>query len=66
DVWSRERGHKQAALIMERLHTLLHDTQPSMEDGVVVSLRYSGSQIALEEDGATYHGVFRLKALLHE
>ncbi len=32
-VWSREGGHKQAALVMERLHGLLHEASPVLEAG---------------------------------
>ncbi len=64
EVWSREGGHKQAAKIMERVHTLLHDASLSVEGQTLVLLRFSGSTIGLESDGCTYRGVVRLRALL--
>lgn len=64
EIWSREGGHKQAARIMERVHTLLHDANPAVEGQTLVMLRFGGSSIELEEDGCTYRGVVRLKALV--
>lgn len=64
EVWSREGGHKQAAKIAERVHALLHDANPAVEGQVVVSLRFQGSKISLEDDGCTYCGVIRLSALV--
>ena len=64
EVWSREGGHKQAGLIMERLHALLHDANPAVEGQTLVSLRFSGSIITLQDDGATYRGIVRLRALV--
>jgi len=64
-VWSREGGKKQAVQIMERLYTLLHDAQPSVEGQQLVMLRCVGSSVSLEDDGCTYRGEMRLRALVH-
>ena len=66
EIWSREGGHKQAAVIMERLHGLLHDANLSVEGQTLVDLRFVGSAIVLEDDGSTYRGMVRLRALLHQ
>lgn len=66
EIWSREGGHKQAAVIMERLHSLLHDVNLSVEGQTLVDLRFVGSNITLEDDGSTYRGLVRLRALLHQ
>ena len=63
-VWSREGGHKQVALIMGRLHVLLHDANPTLDSGTVISLRYTSSNIVLGDDGCTYCGTMRLRALV--
>jgi len=64
EVWSREGGHKQSAVIMERIHTLLHDVNPAVDGQVLVSLRFISSSIALEDDGCTYRGILTFRAML--
>ena len=63
-AWSREGGRKQAAQIMERLHTLLYQASLSVTGQTLVSMRFSGSNILLENDGWTYHGTMQFNALL--
>lgn len=63
-VWSREGGRKQVEIIMERIHTLLHDPVMTVDGQTLISMRFSSSAINLESDGWTYHGVMRFKALL--
>jgi hypothetical protein len=63
-VWSREGGRKQASLIMERIHTLLHDAGLSVEGQTLISLRFSASSLNLENDGWTYHGILRFRAFM--
>lgn len=63
-VWSREGGHKQAVKIMERLYVLLHDSSPVLEAGALISIRYVSSNVGLEDDGSTYCGKMRFRALV--
>ena len=63
-IWSREGGRKEAATIMERLHTLLHQTNLSVSGQTLVMIRFTASAIALEDDGWTYHGRMDFHALL--
>ena len=63
-VCSREGGRKQAATIMERIHTLLHNASPAVDGQALISLRFVGSSIELESDGWTYRGMVQLRALL--
>jgi len=63
-VYSREAGRKEAADIMERITTLLHNTTPEMERHEVLSLQFHQSRIDLLDDGATYRGTIIFKALL--
>lgn len=65
-IWSRESGRKQAAAIMERIVTLLHNASPSVSGQSLVSLRFVSSAIALLDDGATYRGTLIFRALLTE
>jgi hypothetical protein len=63
-IWSREGGRKQAALIRERVYTLLHQADLSVEGQTLVLLRFVSSAIALLDDGYTYHGAMGFQALL--
>lgn len=63
-VWSREGGRKEAATIMERIHTLLHESSLSVEGQTLISMRFISSTIELEKDGWTYQGSMQLHALL--
>ena len=63
-IWSREGGRKEAARIMERIHALLHQQNPAVEDNSVLLLRFVSSAIVLENDGWTYHGQMHFHALL--
>lgn len=63
-IWSREGGRKQSATIMERLHTLLHQASLSITGQMLVMMRFSASDIVLENDGWTYHGIMKFHALL--
>lgn len=63
-VWSREGGRKETALIMERLHTLLHQSNLTITGQSLVLMQFLSSSLSLENDGWTYHGILRLRALL--
>ena len=63
-VFSREGGRKQAASAMERIHAVLHHAALSVTGQTLVSLRCEGSEIRLEDDGATYQGILRFRAAL--
>jgi hypothetical protein len=63
-IWSREGGHKQAASIMERLYAVLQDAVLAVEGQDLISMRFMGSNITLEDDGSTYRGAMKLRAVL--
>lgn len=63
-VYSRTRGRKECMDILSRILELLHENEPEVDGHRVVSLRYTGSEVALERDGLTYHGKMRLSALM--
>ncbi len=62
-AWSREGGRKEAAIIMERIHTLLHHANLTLEGHMLVLLKFMSSRLMLEDDGWTYHGTIRFAAL---
>ena len=63
-VWSQNGGRKEAAAIMTRIHTLLHQANLSVSGQTLVLLRFVSSDIVLEDDGYTYCGSMRFRALL--
>lgn len=63
-LFSREGGRKQAAEMLQRIHSLLHRQPLSVDDQALVMLRCESSEIRLENDGATYQGILRFRAIL--
>jgi len=63
-VWSREGGLKQAEVIMDRIHTVLHDASLAVDGQFHVLTRFISSGVDLESDGWTYQGTMRFKSLL--
>jgi len=63
-IWSREGGRAQAANIMTRIHTLLHQVPLSVTGQTLVSIRFVSSNIKLLNDGWTYQGFISFRALL--
>jgi hypothetical protein len=63
-IWSREGGRAEAATIMQRIHTLLHQAPLTVTGQTLVSIRFIGSDITLGGDGWTYQGAMTFRALL--
>ena len=63
-IWSRQGGRAEAASIMVRIHTLLHQASLTVTGQALVSIRFTGSSITLENDGWTYQGVMKFQAFL--
>jgi hypothetical protein len=61
-VWSRQGGRKEIAIIMESLHTVLHQAPLVITGQTLVMMRYALSEITLEDDGVTYMGVMKFYA----
>lgn len=66
NVWSREGGRKESADIMGRIYTLLHDQPLTVEGQTLISIRFVSSDILLEKDGWSYHGILQFTALLQD
>ena len=62
-VFSRAAGRKEAAAIMDRIHTLLHQASLSVTGHTLILLRFAESSITLEADGMTYRGTLRFNAI---
>ena len=63
-IWSREGGKKEALLIMERVHDLLHDGNITVSGQSLVLSRFSTANVMLESDGIMYRGSMRFRILL--
>jgi hypothetical protein len=64
-VWSAARGRKQAKEIISLVHGALHQTELTITGHHLVNLRFVSSQLFLDEDGLTHHGVMRFRARIH-
>ena len=65
-AWSRSRGHREVKQIMAEIHRILHEANLTVPGHVLVWLRYGFSPAIADNDGATYHGIARYKALTYE
>ena len=65
-IFSRESGRKQAAIIMERIVTLLHNAAIAVTGCTLMQLQCTASSISLMNDGATYRGTLNFRALLRD
>jgi hypothetical protein len=63
-VWSRYDGAKETKEILDRIHTLLHDSSLSVTGYNLVNLRFEFSDIMRDPDGVTRHGVIRFRAII--
>jgi hypothetical protein len=64
-AFSRERGAKQAKAILDAAHGVLHDAQLAVAGHNLASLRFEFAATMLDEDGLTWHGLARYRALTH-
>ena len=63
-IWSQYKGSKEAKNIMDRVHTLLHDTSLSVTGFNLINLRFEFADILRDPDGITRHGVMRFRAVM--
>lgn len=62
-AWSRYAGKKQAFALLEAIRSALHDAPLALTDGVLVNLRSQSMEVRRDEDGKTYHGLIRFRAV---
>jgi len=63
-VWSRYRGSKEVKQVMDRVHTLLHDSNLTVTGRNLINLRSEFSDVLRDPDGITRHGVMRFRAVM--
>lgn len=62
-VWSQAGGRKETQEIIETIRSVLKDGPLSIEDHHLVNLRHEFSEARHDEDGETYHGIVRFRAV---
>lgn len=65
-TWSRYAGMGEARQIMQEVYTALHRSRLVVEGAAFVDCLIDSSQVFLDEDGLTRHGVQRFRVLLFE
>ena len=62
-VWSRAGGRMEARAILAAIYDVLHDSTLTLASHRLVNLRFTLSQVWRENDGETYHGLARYRAV---
>jgi hypothetical protein len=65
-AWSRAGGRKEARDILAAVYSALHDTSLTVSGFNLVNLRFVLSQVLVEADALTYHGIARYRAVTEE
>lgn len=65
-TWSRGAGRKSCAEIMSDIYSAIHEGSLSVSGFKVTVLRQEFSEIILDPDGQTYHGIQRFRITLRE
>jgi hypothetical protein len=65
-VWSRYRGSKEAKEIQALIYQALHRYELSLPSYHLVSIEFEYSDVILDSDGKTRHGVCRYRSIIHE
>jgi len=65
-VWSRpeDRGRKEVRDIQYDIYRVLHMANPTITDFSVVSFRFDFSEVIVDPDAVTYHGIQRFRIRL--
>lgn len=63
-IWSRYRGSKETKQIIDRIHSLLHDSSLSVTGRNLINMRSEFSDVLRDPDGITRHGVMRFRAVM--
>jgi hypothetical protein len=62
-VWSRNRGKHEVHQIADGLRNALHDAALTLDDNRLINLTHQYSDLKRDEDGKTWHGVIRFRAV---
>jgi hypothetical protein len=62
-VWSRYAGKREAHTLLDAIYNCLHEARLDVHGASLINLRFESSGIDRADDGATYHGVIRFRAV---
>ena len=62
-AWSRANGRRESHEIVGALRSSLHDQTLSIDGHRLINLRHQMSEARREDDGETYHGIVRYRAV---
>ena len=63
-IWSQYKGSKECKQIMDKVHDLLHDSSLSVAGFNLINLRFEFSDIMIDPDGVTRHGIMRFRSII--
>lgn len=56
-TWAESRGHFEVKRIQNRVYELLHNYDPAITGFCTISFRCTLTEVELDPDGRTYHGI---------
>lgn len=62
-VWSRHSGRRQTFEVMDAVRAALHDLALTLDGHRLINLRHEMSEARRDEDGETYQGIVRFRAV---
>ncbi len=62
-AWSRGRGRKEAQAVISAARDALHDQNLSLTGHRLINLRHEYSEVRRDNDGETFHGIARFRAV---
>lgn len=62
-IWSRSGGKKQTFAMASAIFQALHEADLALKGHRLVNLRHESTDVRREDDGETYHGVLRFRAV---
>jgi hypothetical protein len=63
DIWSRDNGRGEVLAIAEAIGTAIAGATVALPGHALVDLLHVATDIGLDEDGETFHGVLRYRAV---
>ena len=64
NIWSRYRGSREAKDILAACYDVLHRASLSVSGAVFLACEFHGTDLALLEDGLTYHAAARFSLII--
>lgn len=62
-VWSRHSGRRETVEVMDAVRAALHDQSLILDGHRLINLRHEMSEVRRDEDGETYQGIVRFRAV---